>query len=69
MKRLSKEEKMALKAAANEAPFSAKSLLAEITPLIKSYFIGTPIYEHNALKLVFLNGQAFRISVKEVTEY
>ena len=63
---LSQEKRAAIKAAENEAHFSAQSLLEELTPLIKSYFIAEPIFDGNAIIITFLNGQKFKIYAEEV---
>ena len=64
--KITKEKRAAIKAAENEAHFSAQSMLQEIAPLIKSYFIGEPVFDGNAIKITFLNGQKFKIYAEEV---
>ena len=63
---LSQEKKAAFKAAENEAHFSAQSLLQDITPLIRSYFIGEPVFDGNTINITFLNGQKFKIYAAEI---
>lgn len=63
--KLTVEQKAAIKAAENEAHFSAQSLLEEITPLIKSYFICEVKTEADKIEVSFPNGQKFDVYAKE----
>ncbi|MDE7167946.1 MAG: hypothetical protein K2O28_03755 [Clostridia bacterium] len=60
------EDTAAINEAKNEAHFSAQSLLEELAPLIKSYFVGEPNFDGNSIDITFLNGQKFKIYAEEV---
>lgn len=51
--------------AENEGNITPLQLLQEIQPLLKEYFIGDFEIQNNALKMTFLNGQIFELSVEE----
>ncbi len=65
--KLSLEKKAAIKAAENEAQFNAQSILEELTPLIKDYFIAETESNGKEINISFLNGQKFRICAEEIS--
>ena len=54
------------KEAKGEERVSAESLLQEIEPLIREYFIGEVILENNEIKINLLNGQKFKMTLNEI---
>lgn len=58
--------KEALKLAATENKFGAQDLTGELLPLIESYFIGSFARDGKEIRLNFLNGQRFLLSIREV---
>ena len=50
----------------NQRQISVRDLTEEITMLVKDEIVATYTEEENALQVHFLNGQNFRISVKEI---
>lgn len=59
-------EKTANQMAAAEKQFDAKSLLEEIEPLLREYFIGGFELNSEAIILNFKNGQIFRLTIEEI---
>lgn len=51
---------------ANEKSITKENLLKEILPLLKEYFIGSFKIENGDIKMTFLNGQEFELTVGEV---
>ena len=59
-------EKNANQLAAAEGRFNNRSVLEELEPLLKEYFIGGFVLRGEEIILEFKNGQKFSLSVKEV---
>lgn len=59
-------EKTANQMAAAEERFDSKSLLEEIEPLLREYFIGRFDLNCEAIILNFKNGQKFRLTAEEL---
>ena len=59
-------EKNANQMAAAEGKFTAKSVLEELEPLLKEYFIGGFELGEEEIILEFKNGQKFNLTVSEV---
>ena len=53
----------------NQTNISVKDLTEEITLLIKNEIVATYADEENALKMRFLNGQSFLISIQEIKQF
>lgn len=51
-----------------EGKIDCQSLLQEVEPLIKDYFIGDFKLTEEGLLLKFLNGQTFLLTISEITE-
>lgn len=58
-----KSKLMAMEEAKREEYFTAKSLIEEIEPLLKEYFIAENSMEGNQIIMQFPNGQKASISV------
>lgn len=52
--------------AKNEANFTARDLVQELTPLLQDYFFVEFALQDNSLRLVFPNGQKFDLAVNEI---
>ena len=59
-------EKSANQLAAAEKQFNSRSLLEEIEPLLKEYFIGGFKLDGEAIIVDFKNGQKFRLTAEEI---
>ncbi len=65
MKAGTKGEAVDLKAAREEARFSANDLLEELIPLIEEYYVCNIRLDKSGINLDFLNNQKFIISAVE----
>jgi hypothetical protein len=61
-----KGEQEANIAAINERHIAGSDIMLELQPLLKDYFIGEFLCDHDEINLSFLNGQTFRLSIREV---
>lgn len=66
MKKRTDKTQKELRAAREEAPMKASDLYAEITPLMKDYFMGEFLYDERAIIAIFPNGQKFKITTEEL---
>ena len=68
MNEKNKKNTVACLAAINEESISPLQLLQEIQPLLKEYFIGNFKIENNAIKMRFLNGDKFNLTIGKVIQ-
>ena len=54
--------------AANEKSITKENLLKEILPLMKEYFIGKFKIENGVIKMSFMDGKKFVLTVHEANE-
>lgn len=52
--------------ALNEEHITPLQLLQEVQPLLKEYFIGEFYIFENSIKMIFQNGQNFKLTIGEV---
>ncbi len=60
------EKKLNDELAENEPPVTANSLLAEIEPLLKDYFVGEVSLSDGGITYCLPNGQKFLIKAEEI---